>query len=285
MFHFTRGQRNGLIVLSILIVIFISFPLVFKYFKNDYKPSFLTFEQEIDNARIAEKYSSKTNVKSPVKYFKFNPNLATKEELLSLGLTERQSNQILNFREKKGHFYTKADFKKIYAIDDTTYAKLEAFIDIPSKKKSSKFKKKQNYHKFKKKQYPNIIIEINKAQISDFEKIKGIGNTLAQRIIKYREALGGFLEKKQLQEVYGIDADRYQQIKSQIRCNKTVVKIRINYVSAKEIAKHPYISKQQAKAIIKKRTFGGRYQSINDLQKRLQFSDDLIQKITHYIEF
>jgi competence ComEA-like helix-hairpin-helix protein len=47
-------------------------------------------------------------------------------------------------------------------------------------------------------------ININRAGIREMMKLPGVGETLAQRILKYRDRLGGFKSKSDLLKVRGI---------------------------------------------------------------------------------
>lgn len=285
MLNFSRGQRNGLIVLSFLIVISAVTPFFIQFLKKDYSSSFLKFEKEIGQALKQEKSASSEEV--PIELFDFNPNTASEQEFVKLGLSGKQIKQILNYRNKNGKFYKKEDFGKIYAIDEETYNRLESYIVISQKRTKSRKRKYQNKtEKEVAPKYKKIIVEINSVTVEELQKVRGIAVTFSKRIIKYRDALGGFVEKTQLKEVYGIDDEKYQQIQSQITCKSSVVKkIKINYSTAKDFEKHPYFSKKQAKEIMKNKSFNGRYKSIGDLRKRLGFSDEFIKKIEDYLEF
>ena len=285
MLYFSRGQRNGLIVLSFLIVVSAVSPFFIKYLKKDYDSSFLEFEKEIEQARKQEKQSF--SEETQVELFEFDPNIANEQDFIRLGLSSKQIKQILNYRNKKGRFYKKEDFAKIYAIDENTYSRLESYIVIPKQGIGTKKRKLQTKkHKQAPLKYKKVIVEINSVSVDELQKVRGIAETFSKRIIKYRDALGGFFKKSQLKEVYGIDEEKYLQIQDQITCNGTTVKrIRVNFSTAKDIEKHPYFSKKQANKIMKNKTFKGRYKSIEDFKNRLGFSDEFIDKVRDYLEF
>ena len=71
-----------------------------------------------------------TNTRSTPVYFEFDPNTVTKDELITLGLSTRQAQSVLNYREKGGRFRQKSDFSKIYVISDSLYRLLEPYVVI-----------------------------------------------------------------------------------------------------------------------------------------------------------
>lgn len=60
-------------------------------------------------------------------------------------------------------------------------------------------------------------ININRATVSDFDSLDGIGPVIAARIVDYRKTHGPFITIEDLQKVSGIGAAKFAQIKSKIR--------------------------------------------------------------------
>lgn len=61
-----------------------------------------------------------------------------------------------------------------------------------------------------------VRVNINKADTSELEKIRGIGPSLAQRIVEDREANGRFEELEDLIRVPGIGQAKFEKIKDQL---------------------------------------------------------------------
>ena len=59
-------------------------------------------------------------------------------------------------------------------------------------------------------------VSINKADAEELQAVKGIGPSLAERIIEYRESNGGFKSLEQLKEVRGIGDAKFEKLKGQI---------------------------------------------------------------------
>ena len=57
------------------------------------------------------------------------------------------------------------------------------------------------------------LLDLNRAKAGELEALPGIGAVLAQRVIAFRESLGGFRRIEDLREVKGIGAKKFDQLK------------------------------------------------------------------------
>ena len=62
-------------------------------------------------------------------------------------------------------------------------------------------------------------VNINSASIEELKKIPGIGESIAQKIIEYREENGGFSCKQEITNVNGIGKKKYESMKNFITVN------------------------------------------------------------------
>lgn len=130
----------------------------------------------------------------------------------------------------------------------------------------------------------SIMVELNSADTIELEKIKGIGAVFAKRIIKFREALGGFVRKEQLREVYGIDQEVFDRISPQIILDTLYVrKINVNMASVEDMNVHPYISKKEAIAIFTSRVKRGDFAKIEEIKNIALMNDSAFIKIAPYL--
>lgn len=135
--------------------------------------------------------------------------------------------------------------------------------------------------------YPRgTIVELNSADTTILKKVPGIGSTFARRIIKYRNLLGGFYTIEQLGEVYGIDEERYNAMKSWFSVDQSAIcQLSVNQLSAKKLSSHPYVSYKQAQIIERQVRKKGRLQGWTDLSLLEEFTESDRERLQHYLSF
>lgn len=130
------------------------------------------------------------------------------------------------------------------------------------------------------------VVELNTADTTILKKVPGIGSTFARRIVKYRELLGGFYSVAQLREVYGIDEERYNAMKSWFSVDISMVRhLSVHELSIKELCKHPYINYKQARIIEQLRKQKGKLSGWGNLKLLEEFTETDKERLTPYLSF
>ena len=280
-FSITKKEWNGLVVLVILILAVLIAPYIYQLFHKDSTINFKDFDKaaaQLSKAKMNGGYgvdsaATDTQLKNPV-MFPFDPNALSLAQWKQLGLSGRQAAVILHFESKGGRFYRKEDLKKIYAITPADYSRLEPYINIPGS--AIEIKKLK----------PGETLELNTSDSAKLTELNGVGPSFATRIIRYRDRLGGFYRKEQLQEIYGIDSVKYQAISNAVTVNPRLVKkIAINTISFDQLRLFPYFTYKQVNAIIQYRAQHGNYRSVEDMKNIAILDEQTIQKIQPYLSF
>jgi competence ComEA-like helix-hairpin-helix protein len=129
-----------------------------------------------------------------------------------------------------------------------------------------------------------LVIELNSADTFELQRLRGIGPSFAKRIIKYRERLGGYLEKSQLLEIFGMDTAKYNGIKDHLTVNPdSIRKINLNSVTFKELLSHPYFPFEVTKNIMIYRKDHKRFVVTEELLKIKNINDSIYRKIKPYV--
>jgi competence protein ComEA len=287
-FSFSRKERNGIIVLTVVLFILIVSSYTLPYVIEQEIYERVTFKKDMSSLVLPARYdketlSSTTISNNPSQLFKFDPNHLPEKDWLRLGLNKKQISMIKNFEKKGGRFYQKEDLKKIYSIKSSDYQRLESYITITT---SSSSEEKIKYAEYKStyKEKKIIVVDVNVADSSQLVLLNGIGPAFAKRIIKYRDRLGGFYNKEQLREIYGMDSSLYERIDKNILVNSEYIqKLNINSVTFDELKTHPYLNFNLANAIVNYRKQHGDFQDINDLKKIVIMNEDVFIKLQAYL--
>ncbi|RZK18043.1 MAG: hypothetical protein EOO86_11110 [Pedobacter sp.] len=173
----------------------------------------------------------------------------------------------------------------MYTISPEMYKKLYPYVRIEDQ--AGGFKKEDFFYERREyvKKAP-VVVDINTADSAQLDEIKGVGGPFANRILKYRERLGGFFKKEQLLEVYGLNSAKYNEIKGQVALSHIPLRIvNLNTAQFNDLKSNPYLSYKQINAIIQYRKQHGNYTSPADLKKIVILNQQIIDQITPYIAF
>ncbi|MEP5612645.1 MAG: helix-hairpin-helix domain-containing protein [Cyclobacteriaceae bacterium] len=129
-----------------------------------------------------------------------------------------------------------------------------------------------------------VVLDLNTASAEELQRVRGIGKVYSERIVKYRELLGGFANSRQLLEVYGITEELVNSINKSFNVQTSTTFINFNVDSAKHLAKHPYISYDLAWVIINYRKQNGDIKTLEDLLLVKALDDSVLQKLKPYVK-
>ncbi len=128
------------------------------------------------------------------------------------------------------------------------------------------------------------VFDLNSADSLDLLSISGIGPYLAHKILQYRQRLGGYYSCRQLLEIRGFDAERYQSVHASFFVDTLKIKpMNVNTIDFKMILKHPYGDYQVAKAWIQFRKAVGVIQDPEELKKGGVIPDTTYKKLRPYL--
>lgn len=302
---YDKRERRGIISLSIVIIIGCLTLYAMPYFiRPDLEPSKnledLLFELEVplevQEKAIKtnwpkskkkykpfpkkEKYKKPRKVKTskpiypPIAPFDFDPNTVSKADLKKMKLAPFLAERIDNYRNKGGRFYKNEDIQKIYGMTDSIYAILQPYIKIKPTQKLDKPKEALATIRF---------YDINSATADELKSLKGIGDVLSKRIIKFRDALGGFHQISQLKETYGLADSTYKHIEQFLTVQAPIKRINVNTVDIDTLKKHQYIRYKLAKIIINYRHQHGEFTSLEELKNIKILDSEDYDKISPYL--
>jgi len=311
---FTKKERTGIFILLALIILCLLAPFLYPYFIHHKTYDHSQFDKEISQLKMRQtdsttgkKYYSNNfdennynnyyepseknyYTRSKGEVFYFDPNTATASDWKRLGIRDKTVETIQKYLSKGGHFYKSGDIAKIWGLHKDDVDRLLPYVRIENNKKEyanhepSNFKNINSPDNYREKKFAPQIIDINISDTSAFNSLPGIGSKLAQRIIAFREKLGGFYSVEQVKETYGLPDSTFIKIKTKLILTSPGVKqININIATVDEMKSHPYIRYNLANAFIQYRTQHGNFSSVTDIKKIMIISEEIFNKVSPYL--
>jgi competence protein ComEA len=230
-FYYTNTERNGVFLLFGLLMFLMFLPQFFYLFKTEKPTDFAAFENEIAafKANLVEtENETEGNGYSPKKYanytpkpaenFRFDPNTASENDLVRLGLSPKTASTIEKYRSKGGKFRSAEDFGKIYSIKPDDLARLKPLISIAESKREAVAEYGTKTKDFSKKGEPTgkaetFAFDPNTAAESDFIKL-GLSPKTAVSILNYRNKGGKFKTKEDFKKIYTLTPEDFTRLEA-----------------------------------------------------------------------
>jgi len=274
-FSLTRGQQIAVMVwMSVIIT---SLFILSVSYESRNLDAFKINPEDVEYVSLNKSNAQDSYISNNLQYeaeyelFFFDPNEIEIDQWIDLGFSQKQSQAIINYREKFGPFKAKEDLKKVFVISEEKYLELEPFILLEEKTENAANNSKK--------------ISLNLATTAELESLPGIGVKYAERIVKFRNSLGGFYTFNQLHEVYNMTKEIYLVLAENCEIDpESVKKINLNTGSKEEMDKHPYIKFEMSALILKER----QKKKLNDLNFLIQnnvATSEEIEKLKPYISF
>ncbi|MVM30603.1 helix-hairpin-helix domain-containing protein [Spirosoma sp. HMF4905] len=320
-FGFSHKEARGFIVLLFLTSFCLLIPFLYRYV-TDQKPvdTSLADQRKLDSlvalmqaeeakqpqfGSRADKDKTTAEHFSEPKLFPFDPNTVSVAGWQQLGLPRWLADRIDKYRTKGGQFRKKEDLLRIYDFPPDLYDRLEPYITLKESTHSDRSGNEQfrntGTEPYKPTERPAYTerpafperpakpvlqpFDINTADTAQLIALKGIGATLAGRIVKFRDALGGFVSTEQFRDIYGLDSLALDELEKFGKIRSTVRKIPINTATADELDRHPFLSRRQAQLIVNYREQHGAYTSAESLKPIRILDAKTIEKIAPYLDF
>lgn len=201
----------------------------------------------------------------------FDPNTASKDLFLQTGLSSHLTGIILKFRAKGARFNRAEDLLKVFGMNDSILNLLRPYLEFPQINEPV-----ANTRQF--------IVDINQSDTILLKQLPGIGSVLANRIVRFRESLGGFISTNQLLEVYGLRDSTLQKIQPYIDLSMNIRRIRINQ-DLPLSKSHPYLSIKDSQIIANYIRQNGPIAAPEQLKQLLAFEQNFWDKIIPYLSF
>ena len=207
-----------------------------------------------------------------------DPNTVDTSVLFRMGVPPRLARQWVKFRDRGGFFVRKDDVGKLYSMPDSTLQRIMPYLKTPD------LQNRQNNHDRASRE--PVMVNVNTASSKELQQVRGIGAFYADKIIEYRQKLGGFLTLEQVAETPGLREGSFEEFREKLTMTQREPRlIRINQISNWKLAEHPYISRKQAEIVILNRRNRGDFKTREDLLETIVLDTATVDRLMPYIDF
>lgn len=279
-FWYNNGQRNGILFLVFIVVILQLFFFFVDFSKqeplNINTEEIINFQEEVDSLKLVEIENSKPRI------FPFNPNFLTDFKGYQLGMSTDEIDRLLSHRAQGNYINSTEEFQEITKISDSLLNAISPYFKFPDWTQNQKSTKTKNSEGSKN----YVQQDLNLATAEDLMVIQGIGPTLAQRIIKYRNLLQGYSLNDQLYEVWNLEKEVAKRVLERFIVieKPNITKINVNTATFKEVLSVVYIDYELTKKIFDYRDEVAELQSLEELKQIEGFPIEKFDRIALYLQ-
>lgn len=284
--NFSKRARRGALVFLFLFVIIAVAPRL--YWNYLYEPDISIKTSKIDPDKSEVKSDKETATNYTVPADMFDPNNYSLKQWMAVGLSEKQSQTILNYLKKGGEIRYREDLKKLFVIDQELYALLAPKVDLPNKpirtQEQGEAEQRIEIEKDVRSDSPKDPVNVNIASKTELMTISGIGSFYADEIIKRREKLGGIYSLDQLSDMYKMTPGKLDSLSTYLIIDPVnIKKINVNVSSKNKLMSHPLISADVANSIVFIRERYGNYDSLDDLLQSPYIDAEKLEELKPYL--
>jgi competence ComEA-like helix-hairpin-helix protein len=218
------------------------------------------------------RYERRHRTRDTVALQPFMIDTASAQYLYRLGFSRRQAEVIVRYVKMLGGLRDEEELRDCYVISDSMADRILPYVVFDTLRKELPAE--------------DSLVEINSADTAALRRVYGIGEKSAAEIVHYRELLGGYYSVEQLCELKCITERNYERFFAQICCDSCkITKIDINFASPKSLMRHPYISSQALRRIVKQRQLKGGWSRIEEMVEQNIFTEEEAKRLAPYLRF
>ena len=269
---FTKGNRRALLyLLPLLAIVALLAALA--------KPRGTT----TSDVEVAEQIECDTLKAEAVKPFTFDPNTATFEEFVALGLPKSTAAGIVKYRKRGKVFAIPEDFAACYGISDSTYRALKPYIAIAPEFEVKPFEQREREER-------DTIIRYEPFRIDTvtvtYLRTIGFTHRRATAFIRYRDMRGGLRNIEEVRECYVIPSAECDTLARYIIFPEVVTteeRIELNGADSATLRSIYGIGEKSVVEIIKYRQKLGGFVRVEQLSEVKSVTESNFEKILQQI--
>ena len=200
-------HKNKYIIITIVCLITIVGLIVYNIIQNNSENEYIDFNDEFENNKVNQQIENIVIEKIKVH---------VSGEVLYPGVIEiEEGARIIDAVNVAGGLTEEADITRVnlaYILEDA----MKIYIPNVNEQEDEKQQIISSESTITTNKENKVVVNINTASVEELQKISGVGNSTATKIVEYRKQNGKFSTIEDIRNVSGIGDSKYEQIKNYI---------------------------------------------------------------------
>ena len=226
----------------------------------------------------------------------FDPNTVDSMTLIGFGIKWWKVRNFLHYRAAGKVFRSAEEMGKTYGWTEEDVEKVRGYVrgerlfgETEKHRREAWTERKRRDEREDRVTYTSnkfrslTKVDVNTADTALLRRIPGVGEKISEAIVKYRKRLGGFHSVEQLTEIKIVSPELLEWF--EVPSSPNLQSINLNKASFQALNRHPYISYEQAKALLQYIRLYGKVKDEKALLETGIFSKEEVERLKPYMTF
>jgi competence ComEA-like helix-hairpin-helix protein len=283
-FYFSKGDRRAIVALGCVAVFAIGVLVVVDAWKDKENGTIAKEKVSVEDEKDEERVE--------VVMREFDPNTVDSLTLIGFGLKEWKVRNFMHYRAAGKVFRSAEEMGKTYGWTEEDVEKVRKYVRVEimdgknenyGKDRNGWERKEEHLNKASNKFQSLTKVDINTADTALLRRVPGVGEKISDAIVAYRKRLGGFYSVEQLREIRIVSPELLDWF--DVSSSPNLQSINLNKASFQALNRHPYISYEQAKALLQYIRLYGKVKDGQALLETGIFTEEEVERLKPYLTF
>ena len=298
-FYFVKSDRRAIVALGCVAVFAIGVLMVVENRRPSPQPSPVMGREtmwDVGNELEGLPIEGEMSAGQRGSFVTFDPNTVDSMTLIGFGLKGWKVKNFLHYRAAGKVFRSAEEMGKTYGWTEEDVEKVRGYVRVErlfgkTEKhrregwmERERWEEREDRSAYTSNKFRSLTkVDVNTADTAVLRRIPGVGEKISEAIVEYRGKLGGFYSVEQLMEIKIVSPELLEWF--EVSSSPNLQSINLNKASFQALNRHPYISYEQAKALLQYIRLYGKVKDEETLLSAGIFTKEELERLRPYIVY